>query len=142
MTIPIIGLLVFAGWTLLTLGTTHGFYRWGAILRRKARFDDFAEYRIEGDKGWYVRGMRAHANCVENLPVYGALVVVASAAGIDDALFDILSVLVVAVRVPHTAVHVLFEQTNTVVAFRSLLFITQFVAMVAMAAVLALHAVN
>ena len=140
MSIALWTLLAFAAWTLLTLGTTHGFYRWGRILTRRAEPRDFAEHRIEGERGWYVRGMRAHANCLENLPVYAAIVVVATAAGTDGRLFDVLALSVVFARIPHTLVHVLLQQTNLVVVFRSLFFNVQWLAMIAMVVVIAVQA--
>jgi uncharacterized MAPEG superfamily protein len=132
MTIPLWALLGFAGWTLLTLGTTHGIYRWGRILTGRSNFAEFGDYRIEGDRGWYVRGMRAHANCIENLPVFAAIVFVMVAAKMDSRALSALSLVVVGTRVPHTLVHVLFRQTNLVVAFRSILYNIQFAAMSAM----------
>jgi uncharacterized MAPEG superfamily protein len=138
MTILLWTLLAFAGWTLLILGATHAPYRWGRILTGRARFDDFGAYRLEGDRGWYVRGMRAHANCIENLPVFAAIVVVATAAGIQSRILDVLAIAVVAARIPQTIVHVLFEQTNLVVGLRSLFFMTQWICMSAMVGLVAL----
>jgi hypothetical protein len=63
MSTPIWVLLAFAGWTLLTLGTTHGFYRWPRVLSGRSQLREFADYRVAGEHGWYVRGMRAHAFC-------------------------------------------------------------------------------
>lgn len=136
MTVPLWSLLAFAAWTLLTLSTTVGVYRWNRILTGRARIATFAEFSIEG-AGWYKRAMRAHANCVENLPVFGALVLVVTAAGREGGAVDVLCLVVIGARVPHTLVHVLFEQTNTVVAFRSAFFNIQWLAMFAMAVVLA-----
>ncbi len=141
MTIPLWALLAFAAWTLLTLGTTHGFYRWGRILTGRGNFEEYADYKIAGEKGWYVRGMRAHANCVENLPVFAAIVFVSTAAGIHSEILNALAVVVVAVRVPHTLVHVLFEQSNLVVGFRSIFFNIQWACMMAMIILVAAAAV-
>ena len=46
-----------------------------------------------GDQGadWYLRSMRAHANCIENLPVFGALVFIAYATDWRSPMFDALS---------------------------------------------------
>lgn len=140
MSIPLWTLLAFAGWTLLTLVTTHGIYRWSRILTRRAHLDDFADYRVEGEKGWYVRGMRAHANCVENLPVFGAIVVTLSFAEIQSTALDALAIVVIVARIPHTLVHVLFEQTNVVVGFRSIFFNLQWLSMSAMVILVALEA--
>ena len=139
MTTPLWTLLAFAAWTLLTLALTVGTHRWGRILTGRSRFEDYAEYRVEG-KDFYARGLRAHANCVENLPVFAAIVAVASIAGVRSPTLDVLSLVVVGVRVPHTLVHVAFEQTNRVVVFRSMFFNLQWLAMLAMVVVIALRA--
>jgi uncharacterized MAPEG superfamily protein len=124
-------LLAFAAWTLLVLAGSVGLYRWSRILSRRKQIADFAEYRIEG-VGWYKRGMRAHANCVENLPIYGAIVVVIMAAGIDRPSLDVLALILFGARILQSMVHVLFEQTDFVVAFRSIFYNTQFACMAAM----------
>jgi uncharacterized MAPEG superfamily protein len=90
MTIPVWVLLGFAVWTLLVLMLTVGVYRWALILTGRM---PIREWRADGQQGpeWYRRAMRAHANCVENLPVYGAIVVVIVAAGLHDPWLDRLS---------------------------------------------------
>jgi uncharacterized MAPEG superfamily protein len=131
MTIPVWVLLAFALWTLLILAATVGVYRWTRILAGRVGFSEYAEYRIEGED-WYKRAMRAHANCVENLPVYGAIVVVLLATGIEGTFLDALALVVIGARVLHTLVHVAFEQTNAVTFCRSMLFNLQYLAMIAM----------
>jgi uncharacterized MAPEG superfamily protein len=79
--------------------------------------------------------MRAHANCVENLPVYGAIVVVITAAGVDRPSLDVLALILIGARILQSLVHVLFEQTNTVVTFRSIFYNIQFACMAAMVGV-------
>lgn len=118
MTIPVWILLGFASWTLLVLALTVGVHRWSQILGGRGEIADYAHYKIEG-ADWYERSLRAHANCVENLPVYGALVVVLIAAGLDAPVFDILAVIFFGDRILHTLTHVTFEQTNFVAGFRS-----------------------
>lgn len=141
MTIPLWSLLAFATWTLLTLGTGVGISRWSRILTGRARFKDFAEYEVKGPD-IHRRGMRAHANCVENLPVFASLVLVSSIAGLDRTAIDVLCVVVVAARLGQTTVHVVFEQTDAVVFFRSMFFNTQWLVMIAIAAVLAASALG
>jgi len=140
MTIPLWSLLAFAGWTLLTLGTGVGISRWSRILSGRARFQDFADYKIEGP-GVHRRGLRAHANCVENLPVFASIVAVLTFAGIAGTAVDVLCLAVICARIPHTVVHVAFEQTDTVVVWRSMLFNIQWLAMVALVVVVALSAI-
>lgn len=139
MTVPVWILLAFALWTLAVVGLTVGTYRWVEMLLRREDFASWGEYRIEG-AGWYRRAMRAHANCVENLPLYGALVLVTVAAGVDLPALDLFAVVFMAARIGQTTVHVAFPQTNRVVFFRSAFFHIQWFCMLAMAVVTALYA--
>ena len=74
MTVPVWVLLLFAAWTFLLLFATIGFFRWSRILTGRATI---REWRPDEDQGtdWYRRAMRAHANCLENLPIYTVVVI-------------------------------------------------------------------
>jgi uncharacterized MAPEG superfamily protein len=85
--------------------------------------------------GWYQRATRAHLNCVENLPVYGAIVVVVSFTGRTGPLLDALSVAVLGARICQTLIHVLFVQTERAVSLRFTFFTVQLVSMPWMAVV-------
>jgi uncharacterized MAPEG superfamily protein len=139
MTMPVWVLLGFAGWTLATLVGSVGVYRWGHILAGRAALTDFPADRPHGSD-WYRRAMRAHANCVENLPVYGAVVVAVLATGQQSATLDTLAVILLAARVGQTLVHIGFAETNATVALRFGLFFTQVACMVAMGVRVALNA--
>lgn len=54
MTIPVWVLLAFAGWTLLTLTTTVGLYRWGHILTGRASISEWSPEVPQGSD-WYRR---------------------------------------------------------------------------------------
>ena len=131
VTVPVWCLLAFAAWTLLTLGLTVGVYRWGRILAGRALFSDYGDYRTYTleESSWYRRAMRAHANCVENLPIFGAIVFTIFAADLQSTTLDYLAFVVIGARIPHTLVHVAFKQTNTVVGLRSAFYNVQFFAM-------------
>jgi uncharacterized MAPEG superfamily protein len=131
MSIPVWVLLGFAGWTLLVLFFTVGIYRWSRILTRRADLVDFPGDVPHG-QAWYRRAMRAHANCVENLPVYGAIVVAMLAAGAHGPLLDGLAIVLLAARVMQTCVHVTFEETNLTVGIRFTFFLTQVACMFGM----------
>ena len=73
MTLPVWMLVGFAAWTVLLLVATVGVYRWSRILTGRVPIRNFRADQIEGED-WYKRAMRAHANCVENLPVFTAIV--------------------------------------------------------------------
>ena len=104
MTIPIWSLLGFAVWTLLLLLTTVGVYRWSRILTGRVPIREFRADQVEGDD-WYKRAMRAHANCVENLPVFGAIVFALHASGTGGAFVDGVSLSILAARVAQSLVH-------------------------------------
>jgi uncharacterized MAPEG superfamily protein len=139
MTIPVWVLLLFAGWTLATLLGTVGVYRWSRILTRRAALSDFRADESHGSD-WYRRAMRAHANCVENLPVYAAIVVAIAAGGVQSPLLDTLAAVLFAARVLQTVTHVAVEQTNTVVGVRFAFFFVQIVCMAGMGILVALRA--
>jgi uncharacterized MAPEG superfamily protein len=130
MSVSLVALMAFAAWTLLLLVVMVGSYRWSRILTSRAQIASFSAELPEGP-GWYRRAMRAHANCVENLPVFAALVVVAALAGIRGDGIDALAVVVVCARIAQSVTHVAFEQTNAVVSFRFAFFFAQLLAMLA-----------
>lgn len=128
MSTPAWVLLGFAGWTLLILLLSVGVYRWNRILRGR---QGIAEFSHDGAGGadWYKRATRAHANCIENLPVYGAIVLAAHTAAIDDAQLDAAACVLLAARVIQSLVHICFVQTNRAVSVRFSFFMVQFVCM-------------
>ena len=132
MTIPLAVNLGFAVWTLLLLFGSVGVYRWSRILTGRQGLDQFPADRPVG-ADWYRRAMRAHANCVENLPVFTAIVLVADRIGITGAVFDVLAIGVVAARVPQSSIHVGLTETPTRVGSRFGFFLLQALCMLGMA---------
>jgi uncharacterized MAPEG superfamily protein len=139
VTIPLWSLLGFAVWTLLLLFSTVGWYRWSRILTGREAISSFRADQAQGTPA-YQRAMRAHANCVENLPVFGAIVLIAQVAGVSSPTLDVFAVIVLAARVVHSLIHVGFEQTNAVTSMRFAFFLTQIVAMFGMSAIIVRHA--
>jgi len=139
MTIPLWMLLSFATWTLMLLMTFVGVYRWANILFRRAPIASFRSDRLEG-QDWYQRGTRAHANCVENLPVFGAIVLVISVIGVDGVAVDALCITVLIARIFQSLVHVSHEQTDAFVAVRFTFFSIQLVSFLALIVIIARHA--
>lgn len=135
MTVPVAVLLGFGLWTLLALFGSVGIYRWSRILTGRQEIATFRADAPEGED-WYRRAMRAHANCVENLPVYGAIVVALVATGVTSPALDVLAVAVLVGRVLQTSVHIALPQTNAVVSVRFAFFLVQALAMLGMAGVL------
>jgi uncharacterized MAPEG superfamily protein len=124
-------LLGFALWTLGLLMFTVGVHRWRSILGGKASIHEFPADAPSGPD-WYKRATRAHLNCIENLPVFAAIVFVASAAGVRGPPLDALGVAILCARVVQTITHVGFVQTARAVSVRFTFFSVQLVAMLAM----------
>ena len=140
MTIPMWMLLGFATWTLLLLMATVGVYRWVGILFSSVPIASFRSDRLEGED-WYRRGTRAHANCVENLPVFGVIVFVITALDVNGAVVNYLSTLVLIARVCQSLVHVSHEQTNAFVAVRFTFFSVQLVCFLALIVIAACYGI-
>ena len=141
MTVPLWALLGFAAWTVLLLLATVGVYRWSRILTGRVPIREFRADRVEGDD-WYKRAMRAHANCVENLPVFGAIVLALYASGIDSALASAVSIAILAARIAQSLVHVSVEQTNAVVSVRFSFFFVQIAGFLWLIAIVATRALS
>lgn len=135
MTMPVWMLLGFATWTLLLLVFTVGTYRWSLILTSRAQV---AGFPADGSGGaeWYQRATRAHANCIENLPVFGAIVFALTLSGVRSPVADALSVAVLAARVAQSVVHVSVVQGNAAVSVRFSFFCVQAVAFLGLVAMI------
>ncbi len=131
MNIPVLVLLGFAAWTLLTLFGSIGVYRWSRILTGRA---SMAEWRADLPQGseWYQRAMRAHMNCVENLPVYAAIVVALTATSVRSCLIDGLSIAMLIARIGQTLVHIVPPPTEVFASLRFALYCIQIVCITVM----------
>lgn len=128
MTIPLWVLLAFAVWTIAVLMTGIGIRRWALILIGQAQLTDFPADVPHGSTA-YRRAVRAHANCVENLPVYGAVALCSFAAQVSTPVLDTLALAFIAARVCQSLVHMLFAETNLTVLVRFTFFLSQLVAL-------------
>ena len=128
MTIPVWALLGFAFWTLITLLGSVGVYRWSRILTGLSQIREFQADIPHGDD-WYRRAMRAHMNCVENLPVLAAIVLAIVVSGLRSQTLDTLAIVLLVARVFQTITHIVFEQTNIVTGVRFAFFFIQLLCM-------------
>jgi uncharacterized MAPEG superfamily protein len=126
MTLPLWMLLGFSTWTVVLLVTTVGNHRWSRILTGRAPISSFRADHVEG-QDFYKRAMRAHANCGENLPVFGAVVLALFATGIDSPVVDTLVTVILIARVLQSLVHIALVQSDAVVAVRFTFFLTQII---------------
>jgi len=139
MTLPLWMLLAFSVWTLAVLLVGVGVRRWTLIFKGEADLTSFPADTPHGGIA-YRRAVRAHANCVENLPVFGGLVLIAAVAHLSPRGFDVLSVIVMTARIFQTLTHTLLTETNRAVAIRFSFFFVQVMSMASMALMLALAA--
>ena len=136
MTIPMWVLLGFAGWTLTVLIGTVGIYRWSRIATGRSGFGEGRAPEQQG-REWYRRAIRAHTNCVESLPVYGAIVLCAYAVQASSDFLNLLAVTILAARICQTSVHIAVPQTGAVAAMRFAFFYLQVLCMVSMGIIVA-----
>ena len=123
MTAPLICLTLFALWTVSLLMIGVGPYRFFQVLVHKAKPNSFTPGTPHGPD-WYQRLMRAHMNCVENLPVFASLVLVGHLAGLRDGTFAVLCQVFVAARACQTVAH-LSSGRSAVVNVRFAFFLVQ-----------------
>jgi uncharacterized MAPEG superfamily protein len=110
----LLALLGYAAWALVLLCAIAAL-RSRLVMSRQRRANAFSPW---GDdvSPFSGRLCRAHANCVENLPIFGALVMVAVAAGRAD-ITDALAPWALAARVAQSALH-LASLSNRAVTWR------------------------
>lgn len=113
--------------------STIGVYRWSNILTGRIPITSFRADKIEG-ADWYRRAMRAHANCIENLPVFGFLVFCLHVAGLSSPLINAAAIAVVPARIAQSLTHVMVPETTFTTSVRFAFFMTQFVAFCVLAA--------
>ena len=138
MTVPMWTLLGFAAWTVVLLLGTVGVYRWSRILTGRVPIKDFRADQIEGDE-WYKRAMRAHANCIENLPVFGAIVLALHVGEVRGPMVNNLCVAVLVARIVQSLIHVSFEPTNTVTSVRFAFFFVQLASFLSLIVMIVRH---
>jgi uncharacterized MAPEG superfamily protein len=139
MTVPVEMLLGFAAWTALLLMSTVGVYRFSRILTGRVAIREFRADQVEGED-WYRRATRAHANCIENLPVFGAIVLALYVSGLGGSTANYLSISILFARVVQSLIHVCFVQTNSVVSVRFAFFFVQLVSFLSLIVMVVRHA--
>jgi uncharacterized MAPEG superfamily protein len=117
MSVPVWVLLLFAAWTLLLLFLTVGYFRWSLILTGRATI---REWRPDQDQGtdWYRRAMRAHANCLENLPIYTVVVIALLVTNAKGQWLDGLAIILLVARIAQSVLHIGPTQTEFVAGVR------------------------
>ncbi len=131
-------LLGFASWTLLLVLVGVGLPRISAVLAGRARPNSFDPSVPHGSER-YQRTLRAHMNCVENLPVFAAFVLLGSAVGVHRPLFELAAAAVLPARLLQSLVHIASGR-NRAVLVRFSFFLVQWVCFAILALLIALEA--
>src|SRR6476619_3394027 len=132
MTTPLLCLLALVAWIVaLVVALTV------ARLRYLARGGSVREFGIPDDRRLVWRLFRAHANAVENLPLFASVVLVAGLLGRRSVALDALAIAYVCARVGQSIVHV-SPGAGLNVNVRFVFFALQLVCIVGVVVVLAL----
>ncbi len=130
-------LLGFAFWTLSIVVGTIGVPRLVAIARKEAKPSSFNPSVPHGSER-YQRSMRAHANCVENLPVFASLVLLGGALGLTGSTFQIAAFIVLPARVVQSVAQIASGR-NRAVLVRFTFFSVQLVCFAILLVLLVRH---
>jgi len=128
MTIPVWVLLLFAAWALLLLTGTIGYFCWSRILTGRATIQEWRPDEVQGTD-WYKRAMRAHANCLENLPIYTAVVIALLVTVASSPWLDLLAIILLIARIAQSTLHIGPQQTEMVAGARFGCYAVQIVCM-------------
>lgn len=104
MTTPLWCLLGFVAWTLVLL-LAIAVVRVGAVLSGRKKANEFASGVPHGGDAYW-RLNRAHLNCLENLPIFATVVLVAAVAGVREPHLDTLARTYLGARVGQSIAHV------------------------------------
>ena len=131
---PIAALVLFALWS-MTLVLAVGIWRSSLVFAGRAKANSFTPGAPHGgDTYWRLN--RAHVNAVENLPIFGALVLSGSYLQVPDLSFQILPSLILYARVAQSLIHIA-SGSPFAVTLRFLAYGVQLVSMIVLAGVVA-----
>jgi hypothetical protein len=124
MTTPLYALIGFVFWTVflvVSIGTVRSYL----VMTGSAVPNGFdSGTRHGGDAYWRLN--RAHINCLENLPIFASLVLVAAVIGAQSTTLDNLARVIVIARVGQSLAHI-SSGSATAVKLRFTFFLAQVV---------------
>jgi len=129
MSPSLLALLGFAAWTVALVAVLL-VHRSAVVLSGRGKADSWTRGKEAPAPPFVVRAGHAHANCLETLPVFGAIVLVAAASG-HLPLVDGLAPWVLAARLAQSSVH-LIGVNHVLVLGRFTFFFAQVGLLVAM----------
>jgi uncharacterized MAPEG superfamily protein len=105
MKVPLLCLVGFTLWVIV-LVSAIGALRASQVLRGEAKPNGFPSGSPHGSAGYW-RLNRAHANALESLPVFAALVLSAAVVGLQGNVVDQLCLVALGARLAQSSVHAL-----------------------------------
>ena len=127
---PIAALVLFALWA-IALVISIGIWRSVLVFSGKAEANGFPSgTQHGGDLYWRLN--RAHINTVENLPIFGAIVLSGFYLQVQDSWFQILPGIVLYARIVQSVIHIA-SGSPLAVTLRFLAYGVQLIAMIVMA---------
>ena len=115
-------LVGFAGWAILLVFAIAS-YRGVQVLTGKKRSNEFQSGSPHGGDAYW-RLNRAHMNTIENLPIFGAIIMAASFAHASSPAFVLLPKVVLGARIAQSIIHV-SSNAPMVINLRFTAFLTQ-----------------
>ena len=129
---PLVALVFFAVWAIV-LVLSVGAWRVAEVMAGRKAINGFSPGTPHGgDMYWRVN--RAHMNTVENLPIFGTLVVAGTLLQINDAPFQLLPSLILYARIAQSLIHIA-SGSSLAVTLRFTAYAVQLVGMIVIAAV-------
>lgn len=101
----ITALLLFAVWTLVLMFIYVG-YRTALVLAMKKKANAWTRGQPTDDPPFVTRAQNAHLNCVENLPLFAAIVLAAHALG-KAPVVDAVAAWVLYLRLAQSVTHLI-----------------------------------
>ena len=133
--------LGFAAWTILVLIIGVGVRRWALVLGGQADLTNLPADVPHG-RAPYRRAMRAHANCLENLSVFTAIVLVGAVTRLNPPGMDALAATTLGAHIVQTSVSLLFFERHATIAVRFAFFLVQVLTISSMGFLLARSAIH
>jgi hypothetical protein len=136
MPIALMCLVGFAMWAVVLVLAVGGARAFQVVTGAK-KPNEFPSGQQHGGAAYW-RLNRAHANTLENLPIFGAVVVVGFLTGVSDPMFSTLAQIVLGGRVVQSAIHIISGSVTAVNA-RFTAFLVQLACMSWMALLIVLR---
>lgn len=129
---PLAALILFAVWAML-LVITIGVWRFTQFLTGTVPKGGFNPGTQHGSDAYW-RVNRAHLNAIENLPIFGAIVLGGVYLNVQEPLFQTLANVVLGARIVQSLIHI-SSGAQLMILLRFTFYLIQVLSMLAMAAI-------